>query len=287
MNDVLGEAMSAYFHKTSAGKLWVNNKYGPREEMPVDVYFRSPDDMPELEWIALQQCRGKVLDIGAGAGSHALALQQMGLDTTALDISPKAVAVMKERGVKKVLCQDFFTLDAAGLPDDTSNPTASNPGTSAPRTPDPQSLNPKPSNPRASNPIPPNPEPPGSPNPGFQETAPFDTLLLLMNGIGLAGTLDGLRRFLAKAKTLLRPGGQLIFDSSDIIYLYNGKIPAGPDYYGEILYQYEYRKQRSDWFKWLFIDRKTLQEIALSEGWHTELIFGDEWDQYLVKCRPL
>jgi SAM-dependent methyltransferase len=230
MKDVLGDALSAYFHKTFTGKLWVNNKYGPREEMPVDVYFRKAEDMPELEWIALQQCKGKVLDIGAGAGSHALVLQEMGLDITALDISPQAAAVMESRGVKKILCQDFFILE---------------------------------------------------------EPASFDTLLLLMNGIGLAGTLDGLRKFLAKARSLLRPGGQLIFDSSDIAYLYEGKIPDMPDYYGEILYQYEYRRQQSDWFKWLFIDRKTLREIAFSEGWHTELLFGDEWDQYLVKCRLL
>ncbi|HWK06876.1 MAG TPA: hypothetical protein VNS58_24750, partial [Puia sp.] len=93
--------------------------------------------------------------------------------------------------------------------------------------------------------------------------------------------------FLAKARTLLRPGGRLIFDSSDIAYMYDGKIPKKPEYYGEILYQYEYRKQQSDWFKWLFIDRKTLTAIALAEGWHTEVLFGDEWDQYLVKCELL
>jgi SAM-dependent methyltransferase len=211
--------------------------------MPVDVYFRDPDDMPELEWIALQQCRGAVLDIGAGAGSHTLALQQMGLNTTALDFSPKAAAVMKLRGVKKVLCEDFFNLKAGS----------------------------------------PGPVPQETDLPGTQS---FDTLLLLMNGIGLAGTLDGLRTFLAKARSLLRPGGQLIFDSSDVAYMYDGEIPQTPDYYGEILYQYEYRKQRSDWFKWLFIDRKTLSRIAIAEGWHVEVLFGDEWEQYLVKCLP-
>jgi 2-polyprenyl-3-methyl-5-hydroxy-6-metoxy-1,4-benzoquinol methylase len=232
MKDVLGEALSDYFHKTSTGKLWVNNKYGPREEMPVGVYFREAGDMPELEWIALQQCRGKVLDIGAGAGSHALILQQMGLDITALDISPKAATVMGLRGVKEILRQDYFALE---------------------------------------------PVPPGA--------GSYDTLLLLMNGIGLAGTLDGLRNFLAKARSLLRPGGQLLFDSSDIAYMYDGKTPQTPDYYGEILYQYEYRKQKSDWFKWLFIDRTTLSIIAVSEGWYTEVLFGDKWDQYLVKCQ--
>jgi SAM-dependent methyltransferase len=230
MKDVLGEALSDHYHHRSTGKLWVHNTYGPKEEMPVDVYFRVMEDMPELEWIALQQCKGNILDIGAGAGSHALALQQMGLEITALDISPQSANVMALRGVKNIIRQDFFELDIG--------------------------LSPR----------------------------PFDTLLLLMNGIGLAGSLTGLRNFLQQAGKLLRPGGRLIFDSSDIAYLYDGKIKETKDYYGEILYQYEYRRRRSDWFKWLFVDRKTLTEIAASEGWHTELLFEDEWDQYLVKC---
>jgi SAM-dependent methyltransferase len=226
MKDVLGDALTDYYHKTSTGRLWVHNKYGPKEEMPVDVYFRAMEDMPELEWAALHQCKGRILDIGAGAGSHALALQQMGLDITALDISPKAAFVMEQRGVKNVIRKDFYELEG--------------------------------------------------------ET--FDTLLLLMNGIGLAGTLIGLRQFLTHAAALISAGGQLIFDSSDIAYMYEGKIPDMKEYYGEIQYQYEYRKQRSDWFKWLFIDRKTLTETAASMGWRTELLFEDEWDQYLVKC---
>src|SRR6202048_5464312 len=108
MKDVLGTAISDYYHNTTTGKLWVHNKYGPREEMPVDVYFREAEDMPELEWIALQQCRGKILDVGAGAGSHALVLQQMGLDITALEISPKSAAVMQLRGVQKIIEGNFF-----------------------------------------------------------------------------------------------------------------------------------------------------------------------------------
>src|SRR5258708_13954090 len=159
MKDVLGTAISDYYHNASTGKLWVHNKYGPKEGMAVDVYFRDMEEMPELEWAALQQCCGRILDIGAGAGSHALALQKMKLDITALDISPLSAAVMQARGVKKVINEDFFRLKT-----------------------------------------------------GPQETA-YDTLLLLMNGIGLSGTLSGLRLFLTKARSLLQPGGQLIFDS--------------------------------------------------------------------------
>jgi SAM-dependent methyltransferase len=195
--------------------------------MPVQIYFRDMEAMPELEWMALQQCRGKILDIGAGAGSHALALQQLGQNITALDISPLLATLMENRGVRTVVCGDFFELS----------------------------------------------------------TGAYDTLLLLMNGIGLAATLDGLARFLQKAQQLLRPGGQILFDSSDIAYLYKGKRPKGPGYYGELFYQYEYNRKRSDWFQWLFIDRKTFTQIAAKAGWETEILSEDGHDQYLARCR--
>lgn len=229
MTDALGTALTDYYNnKKSTGKLWVHNNYGPKEHMPVDHYFREMEEMPELEWVALQQCRGKILDIGAGAGSHALALQKMGQDITALDISPQAAAVMKARGVKNVLEGDFFQL----VPE-----------------------------------------------------APYDTLLLLMNGIGLSGTIAGLRRFLAKARTMLKPGGQLIFDSSDIAYLYEDTPRPADRYYGELQHLYEFKKQRSEWFEWLFIDKKTLKQITKEEGWTTTLLYEDPFDQYLVRSQ--
>ncbi len=225
MNDALGNALGDYYHNNLPGKLWIHNKYGPKEEMPVETYFRQETDMPRLEKVALLACRGKVLDIGAGAGSHSLALQQKGLDVTALDISPNAVEVMKLRGVKKAVCLDVFN---------------------------------------------------------YTEER-FDTILLLMNGIGLTGTITKLRMFLQHVKKLLQPGGQLIFDSSDIAYLYEGNIPIMENYYGEITYEYEYKNKRSGWFSWLYIDKKTLTKIVRSEGWRSEILFEDSFDQYLVR----
>jgi SAM-dependent methyltransferase len=237
--DVLGQAMTDYYQTlidgtSFTGRLWVHNesKHGRKAMMPVETYFRNSDEMPELEWVALQQCRGRILDIGAGAGSHSLALQQLGQDVTALEISPLAAGVINARGVRKIICQDFFTLPV-------------------------------------------------------EAGRAYDTLLLMMNGIGLSGTVDGLRVFLRKARLLLRPGGQLVFDSTDVAYLYDGHPPTTLPYYGEIRYQYEYRRQRSDWFNWLFIDRKTLTDLAAAEGWKTEVIFEDKSDQYLAVCRPV
>ena len=225
MRDVLGEAIWDYHHHEKDNKLWIHNRYGRKEEMPLSIYFREEDEMPELELLAMQQCRGKVLDIGAGAGSHSLVLQQMGVDVTALDISPKAVAVSQQRGVQKAIQANIFE---------------------------------------------------------YQESS-FDTLLLLMNGIGLTGTLKSLQLFLQHSKTLLATGGQILFDSSDVAYLYKKNPMPRDKYYGEIEYQYQYKGQKGAWFNWLYVDTKTLKKAARAAGYKTEILFDDGYDQYLAR----
>ena len=228
--DIFGQVLQDYHIGAIESKLWLHNNYGHPEDMPVDVFFRDEPDMPELELVALEACKGRILDIGAGVGSHALILQNRQADITALEISPLASQIMLSRGVKNVITGDIL---------------------------------------------------------GFSGRK-FDTLLLLMNGIGLCGDLSGLRKFLAVAKTLLHPDGVLVFDSSDISYLYEDDLPlpAG-NYYGEISYRYEYKRQFGDWFKWLYIDAALLAEIAMQEGWRMDLLYEDDMDQYLVRLTPL
>jgi SAM-dependent methyltransferase len=228
VKDVYGQALWDYFKNTKPAKLFIHNKYGPKEEMPLDIYFREEAEMPDLELLALGKCYGSVLDIGAGAGSHALLLQQRGFDVAAMDISAPAADIMKERGVKNAFQQDIFTYS------------------------------------------------------GEQ----FDTVLLLMNGIGLTGNIKKLRVFLQHTKQLLKPGGQLLFDSSDIAYLYEGHLPAG-SYYGELWYQYAYKGKKTDWFQWLYIDAETLIQVAGEEGWATEILDEDNMDGYLAKLMPI
>lgn len=229
MTDPFGQAIADYYYNHAPAKLWIHNTYGPKEEMPVAAYFRNGNQMPPLEHAALQLCRGKILDIGAGAGSHALWLQQQDAAITALEISALACDIMKERGVQKIIQQDIFSYSAEK----------------------------------------------------------FDTLLLLMNGIGLTGTLPGLRIFLQHAVELLKPGGQLIFDSSDVAYVYKNHFPDLKNYYGEIAYRYQYKGKKTDWFNWLYIDRFTLSAIAASEGWRDEYITEDENGQYLVRLTKI
>lgn len=97
--DPMGAAIYDYFRNGSAGTLVVHSSMFEDDEIPVEGLFRNYEDMPELEKMALRMCRGRVMDVGAGAGCHSLALQAMGRETVAVDISQLSVEVMKARGV--------------------------------------------------------------------------------------------------------------------------------------------------------------------------------------------
>lgn len=118
----------------------------------------------------------------------------------------------------------------------------------------------------------------------LQDNQKYDTLLFLMNGIGITGTLDNFKYTLRHCETLLNSGGQLLFDSSDISYLYRDyDIPTPEYYYGEITYQYEYNNQKGTPFPWLYIDQQALIKVANEENWVVQILFEDENDQYLVR----
>ncbi len=225
--DVFGKALQDQFVAGTAETLWLHNSYDEPEEMPVDIFFRTEDEMPDIELEAMDLCEGRVLDVGGGAGSHALILQERGFDIIALDISPLAVSIMQSRGIINAVEGDIFTYQGEK----------------------------------------------------------FDTLLFLMNGIGLTGTVEGFKSFLNHAKTLLNDDGQLLFDSSDITYLYDGtEIPTNK-YYGEVSYQYEYKGEKGEWFNWVYLDPHLLKNIAKETGWECHLLFDDGQDQYLAEMR--
>src|SRR4051812_24437290 len=108
MDDLLGQGLRDYYDRKRPPPLLVRDEDGSADEMLPEVYFRSFTRMPALEKTAVLACRGRVLEIGAGAGSHALLLQEQGLDVTALDISAGAVEVMRARGVRQAVCADIF-----------------------------------------------------------------------------------------------------------------------------------------------------------------------------------
>ena len=228
--DLQGLAIVDFYTGNLDAELIVESDCAGTETIPASVFFRTLEQLPDLESYALGLCQGTVLDIGAGAGSHSLILQQQGFDVTAVDISPFSVAVMQQRGLQKAICSDIWDYQAE----------------------------------------------------------PFDTILMLMNGIGLAGDLKGLERFLKDIKRLLKPDGQLVLDSTDLSYLRkepgaNTKriLKKGADY-GKVRYQMEYRGVKGPYFHWLFVDEDTLRKYARRAGWILQVVYEED-SQYLAR----
>ena len=98
-NDPMGQAIYDYYHTGKAGKLRVMSSMFYEDEIPVPTLFRSFNDMPVQEQKAIELCRGRVLDVGAGSGCHSVVLKERGLDVVAIDISQLSVDVMTERGL--------------------------------------------------------------------------------------------------------------------------------------------------------------------------------------------
>lgn len=104
MNDIWGQAIADYHYGNTNAMLLTETQYTEADELPVAHLFREFADMPLLEQQALDLCSGKVLDVGCGAGSHALYLQDNGMQVIGLDRSPGSIAVSKERGLKQTVC---------------------------------------------------------------------------------------------------------------------------------------------------------------------------------------
>lgn len=229
--DPLGAACLDYMLGDKSAQITVQSNIVEDDVLPVEYLFRGFKDMPDLERKALTISTGKILDVGAGAGSHALYLQQSNKDVYANEISPAACDVMRQRGVKNIIEQDFYLLP---------------------------------------------------------EENKYDTILMLMNGIGLAGDIDNLSKFFKKVKQLLNPGGALIVDSSDIRYLFEEDdgsllINLNDDYYGQISYRMVYKEVKGESFKWLFIDDELLKYYAERNGFKMEKVADGMHYDYLAK----
>ncbi|HCY43184.1 MAG TPA: SAM-dependent methyltransferase [Prolixibacteraceae bacterium] len=117
----------------------------------------------------------------------------------------------------------------------------------------------------------------------------FDTILLLMNGTGIAGTLAGLDVLLHHLKSLLNPEGQILIDSSDLIYLFEQEdgsalIDISADkYYGELMFQTEYKNWTSQPFPWLYVDQNNLENSIEKNQLKLNKVFRGEHFDYLAQ----
>jgi SAM-dependent methyltransferase len=125
----------------------------------------------------------------------------------------------------------------------------------------------------------------------YNEPASYDTIYLLMNGIGVCGYLENLESLLNHLKTLLKIGGSIIFDSSDLRYLYeneDGSISFDLNadrYYGQFEFQMEYHDHKSDWFDWVYIDPNTLQAISEKNGFEFQILMEADNYHYLYELK--
>lgn len=108
MKDIFGKALLDYQNGNYTEDLITSTNISDEDELPLPYLFRSFDEMPKLEQKALRLAKGKILDVGCGAGSHSLYLQENGLNVTAIDISKGAVEVTKKRGVKNVALKNLL-----------------------------------------------------------------------------------------------------------------------------------------------------------------------------------
>jgi SAM-dependent methyltransferase len=228
-------AMEAY-HRGKHDAIMVVYDDFQRDEVPVSYFFRGSDQFPPLEQLALELCRGRVLDVGAGSGCHSLALQQRGFDVTAIEILPALVRILQERGVRDARLATWMDIDAE----------------------------------------------------------PFDTVFMMMNGLGLTETLAGLRHFFREARRLVRRGGQVLADSTDVRARLDpeaGRTGAleRPDgrYVGELHFQIEYEGRKGEPFPQLYVDANTLVRLAREEEWTCDIVSEpDEYGHYLARLSP-
>lgn len=231
MKDVFGKAILEYQGGIYSEDIATFSSLNEEDTIPLPYLFRDFDGMPQIEQKALELCKGSILDIGCGAGSHSLYLQQKGLEVTALDSSKGAIETCRLRGIENRVHSDILDF----------------------------------------------------------KDCQYDTLLMLMNGIGIVGNLENLSGFLKHLKTLLKPGGQILLDSSDIIYMFDedddgGRlIPDSGSYYGEVAFTMQYKGVKGEPFIWLYLDHQTLQNAAITNELDCEIITkGDHYD-YLAR----
>lgn len=226
--DPIGRAIQDFILQKHDENIVVKSSICDDDVIPVAYLFRNESELPKLEILALDLCKGKILDIGGGAGIHAAILDKRKLDVEIIDKSIGAVDYHLSAGLKS-RCLNFYDL----------------------------------------------------------KNEKFDTLLLLMNGFGIAASLKNLANFLKQCYDLLEDGGQIIGDSTDIKYLYEDEdggywMDLNSAYYGDFDFQMCYKDTCGEPFHWLYVDFETLQKEAGKIGFTIEKIYEEE-NQFLVK----
>lgn len=230
MKDLFGQALVDYQNGDYTEDIITSTNISDDDILPIPYLFRNYKEMPKIEQKALDLAYGDVLDVGCGAGSHSLYLQdKKKLNVKAIDISQGAIKVCFKRGIK-----DTQVIDV------------------------------------------------------LEVTEQFDTILLLMNGTGVFQKLDQVTRYLLHLKSLLKPKGQILIDSSDIMYMYEDEegrqlIEDTENYYGELEYYVAYKGEKEEPFNMLYLDFELLKKACFAVGLKCVMLTEGEHYDYLAK----
>lgn len=229
-SDPMGVAVHDYFFTGIDTPIKAKINGVPDHDMFPSLFFRNYQKMQGYERLALKLCKGSILDVGACVGSHSLILQKRKFDVTALEKSALACEIAKQRGVKRVICDDVFNLK------------------------------------------------------GIE----YNTILVLMNGLGIAGNEEKTLKLLKHLKRLLAPKGIILGDSTDVLYRTMNADMAfeiGEAYHGNVEFELTYKRIKADKFNWIYLDPALLAELCDKAGLACEIIYRDDNFHYLAKLR--
>lgn len=234
--DAFGRLLVEHLEGRAAEPAWLERDdgwRGPAE--PATDFFDEHDSWPPIERDLITHARGRILDLGAGAGRHALHLQNAGHDVVALDHSPGAVAVCRARGLRHAEVRELWDVPAG---------------------------------------------------------APFDTVLMLCQNLGLAGTITGTRELLGVLYGRVRPGGVLLGDTVDPLMFeplpphreYHEASPLAGRDLGQLRLRWRHRDRVTPWRDLLCLRRQDLGAVLDGTGWELEHLY-EQGAQYGVVLR--
>ncbi len=227
--DLFGRALYDYQFDQNPEDMLTWTHLTDKEVLPTSYLFRSYEEMPEIEKLALNLSEGKILDVGAGSGIHSKYLQTANKNVTALDFSKWGYKVLQAQGIKNIIQSDFFEL----------------------------------------------------------QHQKYDTILLLMNGVGIVGKAIYADRLFKKLNELLSQNGKALLHSSDLKYLYEsggGYAMPSEAYYGDVKFYISY-KDEIESFDWTYIDAQTLQTFAHQNSFKSQIVEESETGDFLMEIR--
>lgn len=226
--DVLGSAIESFHLKNDDTPIRVFINKNEEPEMYPSVFFRRYKNMLKYEKTALRESKGKILDLGCGAGCHSLYLQEKGFDVLAVEVSEKSAEVAAQRGVKNVIQEDWRNLKLKS----------------------------------------------------------FDTVLVLMNGMGLSQSPAELKLLFRKLKSFLSPNGTILIDSTDVTYAKADWPILDTEYFGKVQFELKY-KGKTQCFPWLFVDFETAIKTAKSVRLKVEVLEKARNGHFLLRLSKL